>query len=206
MRKALFLLLLIALLALPLALALRDLSRIMLTELMRLIWTVRRQLESLPQQTVWGLLLVAVLLVATGSLLGRSQAPRGAARQSTLPHGQVHELSRWIRYAAEERYAHWTLNHYVSSLAWEVMAYRQHTTPQRLKRRFRAGELQVPSLIVEYVESDSLLRPAESAGFWTRLLRRPRAHAVQERPRPTIEDVVRFLEEQLEVEHDRSVD
>ncbi|MBN1955153.1 MAG: hypothetical protein JW900_08905 [Anaerolineae bacterium] len=197
------LLLLIALLALPLALVLRDLSQVILTELLRMIWVTRQQLDSLPQDTLWGLLLVAVLLVAVGSLFGQTRAHGAADGRPMLARGQVEELSRWIRRAAEGRYSRWTLNRYVSNLVWEVMAYRQHSTPQGLKRRFRAGEIQVPSLIAEYFESDSLLRPAESAGFWARLLRRSRAHAVPDRARPTLEDVVRFLEEQLEVEHDR---
>lgn len=203
MRKALLLLLLLALLALPLALVLRDLSQVLLIELMHMIWTVRQQLDSLPQETVWGLLLVVVLLVAAGSLFGRVRTSLEIDHGPMPPQGQVEELSRWIRRAAGGQYSRWTLNRYLSNLLWDVMAYRHHSTPPRLKRRFRAGEIQMPPLIAEYLESDSRLRRPQTTGFWARLLRRPRAQAARDRARPALEDVVRFLEEQLEVEHDR---
>lgn len=206
MRKALLLLLLIALLALPLALVMRDLSQMMLTELLRLIWTLRQRLENLPQHTVWGLLLVAILLVAIGSLFGRPQARLEALRKPLPSQGQVQELSRWIRRAVEGQYSRWTLNRYVSNLAWEIMAYRERTTPQKLKRRFRAGEISMPPLVIEYLESDRLLRPTAPAGFWARLLRPSHPEAEGGRAGPALEVVIRYLEEQLEVEHDRGTD
>lgn len=208
MRRALLLLLIVALLALPMALALRDLSRVMLTELMRLIWLLRQQLEGLPQVTVWGLLLVVVLVAAAGSLFGFSQAPPTIDRGATYVPGQVQQLSRWIRRAAEGRYFRWTLNRHMTDLIWEVMAYRERTTPRRLKQRVRAGEIELPPVIFDFVESSGPLRPAGTRSLWSLLRRRPPeviAHPEGKgrRTRPALDEVVRFLEEQLEVEYDR---
>jgi hypothetical protein len=205
MRRGL-LLLLVALLVLPMALALRDLSRVMLTELMRLIWLVRQQLQALPQMTVWGLLLVVVLVAAVGSLFGWSQAPPGTDGRFAAVPGQVQELSRWIRRAAEGRYFRWTLNRHMTDLIWEVMAYREGTTPRRLKQRVRTGEIELPPAILDFVESSGPLRPAEPRSLWS-LLRRPKAapHSEANRPRarPALDEVVHFLEEQVEVDNDR---
>lgn len=208
MRRALLLLLMVALLALPMALALRDLSRVMLTELMRLVWLVRQQLEGLPQMTVWGLLLVGVLVAATGSLFGWSQAPPTTDRGAARVPGQVQQLSRWIRRAAEGRYYRWTLNRHMTDLIWEVMAYRERTTPRRLKQRVRASEIQLSPLILDFVESSGPLRPVGPRSLWSLLRRhRPvtaaRSEAKRPRTRPALDEVVRFLEEQLEVEYDR---
>lgn len=202
MRKALLLLLLLALLALPLALAFRDLSRMLLTELLRMVWLTRRQLESLPQETVWGLLLVAVLVAAVGSLFGWSRlAPGVDAGPPDLP-GHVQELSRWIRRAATGPYFRWTLHRYLSNLLWEVLAHRERSTPRRLKARFRAGDLDLPPAVDEYLNSDALLQAAARRGLWARLRRRPEPRPGRMPLRPALEEVVRFLEEQLEVEHD----
>jgi len=211
MRRALLLLLIVALLALPLALALRDLSRMLLTELLRFVWLVRQQLESIPQSTVWGLLLVITVMAGIGSLFGWSRAPLGQDANWAHVSGQVRELSRWIRHAAEGPYSRWTLNRYVSNLLWEVMAYTERTTPRRLKQRFRSGDIELPPAVADYVESSNLLRPAAPANLWALLLRLRRSEAGRRTrpeagPRPSVEEIVTFLEEQLEGAHDRSHD
>jgi hypothetical protein len=201
-RKVLLLLLLVALLALPLALAFRDISRMLLTELLRLVWLTRRQLESLPQETVWGLLLVAVLVAAVGSLFGWSRlAPGVDAGPPDLP-GHVQELSRWLHRAAAGPYFRWTLHRYLSNLLWEALAHRERSTPHRLKARFRAGDLDLPPVVDECLNSDALLRPATRRGLWARLRRRPEPRPSRTPLHPALEEVIRFLEEQLEVEHD----
>lgn len=208
MRRVLLLLLIVAVLVLPMALALRDLSRVMLTELMRLSWLVRQQLQALPQMTVWGLLLVVVLVAGVGSLFGWSQRRPGTDGGFARAPGQVWELSRWILRAAEGRYFRWTLNRYIANLTWEVLAYRERTTPRRLKRRVRAGDIELPTAILDFVESSERLGPAESRSLWSLLRRQPETTAHSEakglRARPGLDEVVRFLEEQLEVENDRS--
>jgi hypothetical protein len=205
MRRGLLLLLIMALLALPLALALRDLSQAILTELMQLVWIVRVLMAGLPQETVWGFLLVAVLVAAVGSLFGWSQKPPELDRGSARVPGQVEELSRWIRRATEGRYFGWTLNQYLTNLTWEVMAYRERTTQRRYRRRVRTGESGLPPHILNFVESNSRLRPAPPSSLW-RLLRRreptrPMAGEAEAQAAP--EEVIRFLEEQMEVKHDR---
>lgn len=205
MRKGVLLLLIVALLALPLALALRDLSRSILTELMQWVWVVRVQLAGLPQTTVWGLLMAVALVAAFGSLVGWSRTPLGRDRESSPLPGQVQQLSRWIRRAAEGRYFGWTLNRYLTDLIWEVLAYRERTTPRRCRQRVRAGETELPPHILDFVESNSRLRPASARSLWHLLRHRAAASPATGRPRarPAMEDVIRFLEEQMEVEHDR---
>jgi hypothetical protein len=208
MKRGLVLLLIVALLAVPLALALRDISQMMFTELMRLVWMIRRQLEGLPQATLWGLLLVIVLVATVGSLFGWSQTTPGTARESARVPGQIRELSRWIRRSAERRYFRWTLSRYMTNLTWDVMAYREGTTPREIRRRVRAGETELPPAIRDFVEASGSLR-APAPRSLRHLLRRRRPEATaysgakQPGGGPVLEDLVRFLEEQMEVEHDR---
>jgi len=205
MRKGLLLILIVALLALPLALVLRDLSRAILTETMRLVWSARQQLEALSQTTIWGFLLVLVLVAAIGSLFGWSQTRLGRDRPTAVVLGRVQELSRWIRRATQGRYFRWTLDRYVTNLAWEVLAFRERTTPRRCKQRVRAGEIELPPGVLEFLESSVRLQPTPPRSLW-RFLRRlapGRSRTRLPRAQPALEDIVDFLEAQMEVEDDR---
>jgi hypothetical protein len=209
-RRLLLLLLVVALLALPLALFLQDFSRMMLTELLNGIRLLRHRLEGIPQTVVWELLAVLVVVAAIGSLFGWSRPPLGDDAEPPHVPGHVRELSLWIRRAAERRYFRWTLNRYVRNLAWDIMAYRARTTPRRLKHRFRSGDLELPSHVAEYIESANTLPPPSRPGLRELLFSRP-GQAAEQHPRaggatvraaPQLEALVQFLEDQLEVEHD----
>lgn len=214
MKKAWLVLLAVALLALPLALYLQDFSRMLLTELFSIFWLFRHKLESIPQTSAWELLAVLVVVVAAGSLFGWSRSPLGDDAEPAQVPGHVRELSLWIRRAAEGRYFRWTLRRYVRNLAWEIMAYRARTTPRRLQQRFRAGELELPPSVAEYVRSASALPSTSRPSLRDWLFSRPgpeardgaRAGAGQESLAPDLESLVQFLEDQLEVEHDPGID
>lgn len=213
MRRLWLVLLVVALLALPLALYLQDFSRMLLTELLSVFWLIRHQLESIPQTSAWQLLAVLVVVVAIGSLFGWSRSPLGDDAEPVQVPGHVRELSLWIRRAAEGRYFRWTLKRYVRNLAWEIMAYRARTTPRRLQQRFRAGDLELPPVVADYVRSaDALSSPPRPR--LRDLFSRPGGEAQDAPPSedgqaslaPRLETLVQFLEDQLEVEHDPGTD
>jgi NADH:ubiquinone oxidoreductase subunit 5 (subunit L)/multisubunit Na+/H+ antiporter MnhA subunit len=210
----LLLLLVVALLALPLALFLQDFSRMIVTELLNGIQVIRHRLESIPQTVIWELLAVLVVVAAIGSLFGWSRPPLGDDAKPPHVPGHIRELSLWIRRAAEGRYFRWTLNRYMRNLAWDIMAYRARTTPRRLKHRFRAGDLDLPPFVAEYVESANILPAPSRPSLRELLFSRPGQEAGQHlrsgtgsvRPSPQLEALVQYLEDQLEVEHDPGID
>ena len=214
MRRLLLLLLVVALLALPLALFLQDFSRMIVTELLNGIQVIRHRLESIPQTVIWELLAVLVVVAAIGSLFGWSRPPLGDDAKPPHVPGHIRELSLWIRRAAEGRYFRWTLNRYMRNLAWDIMAYRARTTPRRLKQRFRAGEIELPPFVADYVESASAMPPPSRPSLRDLLFPRPtweagrrsRSEAGPVRSSPQLEALVQFLEDQLEVEHDPGTD
>lgn len=204
MRQRLLALVVIVLLALPLAWLLRDFVRdVFLVELGRVLWVARILFESLPQVVVWGVLVAALLGLAVGTFRPRSGTPPGEAQVPAEPPGQVQVLSRWIDRSVQSEYFRQGLAHHLSGLAWEVMAHHEHTSPDRLKERLRAGGLDLPPPVGELLRSDQAAVVPPSAGFFSRLWRR----LAIGRPGPehdsgfdpALEPLVEFLEAQLEI-------
>lgn len=213
MRRVLVLLALL-LLAVPLALAFRDLGRLVTAEAIRLIWMVRILVEGLPQVGLWVALLALILATALSNLAGPRPAPREDGSPADSP-GQVGEMYRWIRRASLGEYSRWTLHRYLEGLAWEVLATRHGTGTVELRRRFRAGELALDPDIAAFLEAAGHRTFRATSGPWAWLRRLLRGEAARRPATPPLERIVEFMEEQLarsaaphfapqpEVEHDR---
>ena len=204
MRKRFLVLVVIVILAIPLAWLLRDFVReVFLVELGRVIWAARILFESLPQVVVWGVLVAALLGLAAQTFRPRSRPQPDEARGSLIPPGRVQVLSRWIDRSAQSEYFRQSLAHHLAGLAWEVMAHHEHTSPDRLRERLQAGELDLPPLVGETLQSGQSPVAPPSAGFFSRLWRRlaigrpgPEHDAGFD---PALEPLIEFLEAQLEI-------
>lgn len=201
MRKRLLLpIVLILLLTVPLALLLRDFARdVVLVELWRMFWGARILFESLPQLLIWGLLLVALLVIAIRSLVRRKGIRREEAEEEVESQGQVRVLAKWIQRALEGEYFRWSLAQRLGGLTWEVLAHRERITPDQVKQRLRAGMLDLPPVIQAYLQSAHSSSPAMSAGLLARIRDRFGSGAQSLSLDYSLEGVVRFLEEQLQV-------
>ena len=107
-------------------------------------------------------------------------------------------LTRWIRRADEGEYFKWSLAQHLGELAWQAMAYRNRTTARQLKHQLRAGNLDLPPVVMDYLRSAPGPRVNASAGFLPRLRRRL-SRDLAPAPDTDLEEVVRFLEGQLEI-------
>jgi hypothetical protein len=111
--------------------------------------------------------------------------------------GQVLVLTRRIQKASKGDYFRWSLARYLGDLVCEVMAQRERATPEQLKRRLRAGRLDLPPGVRDYLEFGRVPLFATSAGLLSRLRARLGTGAQPPAFDPTLERVVEFLEEQL---------
>lgn len=198
MRRVVLALAALFLLAAPLFLLLRGFARdVVVVELLRFLWAARLVYDSLPQAAIWAAFLVFVLIMATRSLVGRRElGPAQRPEEASRP-GQVQRLAGLIRKANQGEYFQSSLAQHLAELTAEVMAYQERTTPELWRRRLKAGETDLPPRIGDYL-ADRKPRLLVPSGFLSWLW--------PARPSPTLdpilEDVTRFLEEQLEVKHD----
>jgi hypothetical protein len=197
-------LLLVLLLAIPLTLLLQDFVREELAvELLRLFWAVRLLYQSLPQLPIWIAFLAFALIAAAGSLLRRGAPSREVARPRPEPRGRVRVLIRWIRRASEGEYFHWRLAQHLGAITRQVLAYQEHVDLQELEARLGAGDLDLPPMVLDYIQARHETWVPTPLGLLSRLRQRLRLGAGPQPPDPALESVVAFLEEQMEVEHAR---
>jgi hypothetical protein len=225
MRKRLLLAGLVLLLAIPLIFVVRDFVRdVLLIELLRLIWTVRILLDSLPQVLVWSVFLLILLNVAVRSLLAVRRISQGRSESLVEPVGQVQFLAIRIRSSARGDFYAWNLVRYLGRLVADVLAYDQGTTSDRTAWLVRSGKFRAPDEVREYLQIGRTTQSVAPRGFLSRLVfgakwllgpssgtgaraslapnTRPRQRLggnLQPHPSdPSLESVIRFLEEKLE--------
>jgi hypothetical protein len=211
MRRWILALVLGLILTIPLALLLRDFVRdVFLVELGRVIWAARLIFESLPQVFVWAVLVVILLVLAVRTLRSRIRPLPDGAHGPTDPQGRVQALSRWIERSAQSEYFKQSLAHHLTGLAWEVMAHREHTSPDRLKQRQRAGGLDLPPVVGETLRTGQTPYVPTPEGLFSRIWRRLTLGklgatwgAAEFSPGrgldPALELLVEFLETQVEI-------
>jgi hypothetical protein len=203
-RKRLLLLGLILLLAAPLVLVLRGFVReAVVVPLLYVLWIGRLLFRSIPQSLLWALLLAVALLLATRSLVERKKRlreTRGAEAERT---GRVGLWARRIRLTARGDYSRWGLAQHLGKLALEVLAHQERLSARQTRRYLETGELDVPPEIRAYLHARFRPTPPRPIGIFSRLMQRRRL-GVQVSPLDVDpEAVVRFLEGQLEVQHER---
>jgi hypothetical protein len=191
----------VVLLTIPIALLLRDFAReVFLVELSRLYWGLSILIGSLPQLVIWGALLAFLLVIALRSL-GRRQTRSGPGEGGREPalQGPVQVLTRWIQRAAQGEYFRWSLGQHLAKLSWDVMAQRARATPEQLKARLRAGRLDLPPVIEDYMQSTMGSQFLAPMGLLARLRARLRGFAAPDSFDPALESVVEFLEDQIQI-------
>lgn len=183
--------------------ALRDFVReVVVVPLSYLLWFVELILKSIPQFVSWALLLAIVMLLVIRSLRAEPQPapkPRAVGARSA---GTVEAWLRRIRLRARGQYSRERFAQHLGSLVLTVLAYRERLTPRDIQRRLENGDLAIPPEIRAYLEAE--MRPAlpRRVGLTTRLMRRLGLDAAHTSALDRdLEEVVQFLEDQLEVPH-----
>jgi hypothetical protein len=157
-----------------------------------------------PQAPLWILFAGVVLLTAMRSLLRPLETQEKGPEEEAEYPGQVHILAASIERTAQSEYFRWALARQVGELISGVLAYRERTTPEQMRQRLRTDDLSLPPAIQTYLQVG--FRPALSRpmNLFSRLKRRllssmPGARLAID---PSLEEVIQFLEDQLEVDHD----
>ncbi|MGD2205811.1 MAG: hypothetical protein PVH17_03435 [Anaerolineae bacterium] len=203
MRRRLALFGLVLLLTIPLVILLQDFARdVLLIEIMRWVWAVRILFESLPQTPFWIAVLAAIVFIAVGSLTKKQKDERESLQAEADHQGRVRVLARWIQRAEEGEYFRWTLAHYLGKLTWDVMAHRERTTPQELKQRLKATQLDLPPVVEAYLQPAQTARFSPPSGLLARMWKRLPFKPSDSLPAPALTEIAQFLERQLEVRHD----
>ena len=165
---------------------------------------VRVYYRMIPQPVLWLVCVGLGVLVAFRSLV-LNERPSLIDRLPPASRGRVQTLRLWIRQAATEVYFDRQLALRLGKLALKIQAHTSgHKEPPGPMRRRLAG-LDLPPHIVEYLRSGlepmvtDRPRPMGLFSLLGGLFRRPE---IRPAPHIDLEEIVRLLEEQLEVRHD----
>ncbi len=207
MRKRLLLIGLVVLLAVPLALILRDFAREMVVmPFLYTIWLGRLVIQSIPQSLIWALFCMLAMLITLRSLAGRERPLQQAPGVEMGYPGQVRTWARRIYLAARGDYSGWRLAQYLERLILEVLAYRERLSTDQVKRRLAlpGEELDVPPEVQAYLQTRPMPPSSGPVGPFplSKLLYRLRLHAKPSSLDADLERVIEFLEGQLEVGRD----
>ena len=171
--------------------------------LSRVYGTIRTYYRMIPQPVVWMVCVgFGVLLAVKSLLLNERWSPVGRRRPAN--RGRVQEIRLWIRQAATEVYFERRLARHLGKLALEIQS---HTSGQKVSggsTKQRLENLDLPPHVREYLKSGlepmTTGRPEPQWLSWLARFFQPPGS----RPAPDtgLEEIVRLLEDQLEVPHD----
>jgi hypothetical protein len=117
------------------------------------LWIARLYVESLPQTLFWVLLIIAALIIAGGSLIGRSK-PRAKARAiEGEPTGRVTQWAMRIRLGNQGEYFRARLARRLGQLALATLAHREHRTLEEIREALESGEFDGPKEIAAYLQA-----------------------------------------------------
>ncbi len=171
--------------------------------LMGAVWVGRLLYSSVPQEVVWGVFLVVAYMIAFTSLQRRPQWQRpGEKRKARTMEQRVNILARWYLNRNRRYYRH-RLQNALTEILVDILAQKQHSSSQDVKIAIRNGRVDLPPDILKYAQeglSPWPPTPARRQGILGFLFRQSDEDQAQIQK---MEEVMVFLEQQLEGTHDR---
>jgi len=210
-EKRLWLVALVVFLAIPLTFVLSRVSGrfvrdVVVVPILYLVWIVRLYIGAVPQIFFWGALLLFGLALAVTSVLmglggpdgrGRRAAEEAAAAGQAYT-GQVRRLASQIQFAARSTYFRRHLARRLARLMVRHLDYGEQYQPAQVERALDA--LDAPPEIDTFLrEGRQLISPSRPAGLMAVLRRFLWGRGETDAPDFDLEQVVRFLEDRLEV-------
>lgn len=164
-------------------------------------WIVRLAFATLPQTLIWGLFLLIALLVGIGTLVSLSRPSLDEDEPVGRHRGPLAAWWRWVDLATQESYSNWRLARRIGNLAQDLFSHTTQLTPEEIKARVEAGEMEAPPDVEAYLQAAMATRSY-------RAFERPgwRFCSSDEQTAPLdadLEDVAAYLERELEVQGDR---
>jgi hypothetical protein len=203
------LLILVLVLAIPLAFLLsrafggfvRD---VVAAPFLYLLWLVRIYVRAVPHTLFWGGLLLLGMGLAVTSILvgagGQGRRGRGSeeeeARQIYL--GQVEQLTTHIQFAARSEYFRSRLSQRLGSILLQALDHGRRYREEEVEQALDALEAP-PRVRAFFGDGKRVTQRSRAVGLLARLRARLRGGEVVPAPDVNLEDVVRFLEDRLEV-------
>jgi len=174
-----------------------------------IIWIAGLVIESTPQVFFWGALIFIALVVALRSLW----STEGEAGMAGRPSRRVNRRVRLDFWALQLRIAR---GHYARSrfgdlfnrLMLDVLAHQYDLPVRSVDRAISNGRIEVPEVVMRFkaARSQEARPPVEfwdALKLWLERLFARRANEETDFSAQDLESIVRYLEDQLEVENDR---
>jgi hypothetical protein len=199
MKKILLWIGLILLFAGPLVIVLHDFARkVIVVPLMYIFWAGHHIFQSIPQSILWALFLVIAILISLKSLVKPRKTNDIVRDVEKENPGQV---SLWAeRFHMKNE---WTISRYLKKLVVTTLAHNRQQSHKKIREDIESGELDTPSEIQAFLKLGIKRMPESSNRSFLGHFFRPRSRkktALSLGFEP--EKVVKFLENQLEVEND----
>lgn len=168
-----------------------------------LAWMVAELYAYTPSWALWGVLLLAILLLGANSLIRPyNPAPEKDERATHHLHRRVTLLLSWLKQRNRPFYRQ-EINHEITELTARVLAQRNRTTPQEIRSALRRQELDIPPDLTYYLQNGLKMwddASLETPRWWDRFKKRRAPNT--EKDDALIEQALLFLESQLEVNND----
>jgi len=198
MKKSLLWICIILLFAAPLVIVLHGFAhKWIVVSLMYIFWAGQHIFQSIPQSILWALFLAIAILTSLKSLV-KPQTPNDIVKDVDKENpGQV---SLWAeRFLMKNE---WTISRHLKKLVVTALAYNRQQSHKRIQEDIESGELDAPSEIQAFLKLGIKRIPERSNRSFSGYFLRPGSRkntslSLEFEP----ENVVKFLENQLEVEN-----
>lgn len=205
MKKRLLVYGLIPVLTISLAVGLQDFIRdVIVIPLLFIIWFAKLLLKSISQSNLWAIFLLLPLVFFLKSL--KRLSPPSKKMEKT-PGDVTGTVTIWVeRLRNAEKGIHYdrSLKRQIGKLFFSILAYNTGKNPDQIRRGMESEDLEIPSAIQEYIkDDDGDLPPTRFRSELTSLCRALTRKRGDSLLKKDAEKVVKFLEELIEVKHER---
>jgi hypothetical protein len=210
-RRVIILIAVILFVNLGLAIIFRDFIREnVLIPILYLFWYIRLFLKTLGETCLWPLALL-ILVGFSFYILRKNKKPAQTDRGYSEAHVQVEEgrVAFWMKYIRRQSIGIENLSFIsfrMKELVLSVLAYQENLTNAEVESEMDQGKMVVPKELQKMIQPpDHAIEPVtRSASLKNKILRwfRTRTNSKQSADNPEMDKLVRYLEAQLEIEHD----
>lgn len=167
----------------------RELAQVVLRAGAYIVWSLNILGQVIPQQVLWLFLLMVILYIAVGSFYGK-RLRSGSSREDAPPiTGQVEAVTRWIEEGPRGTYFKWRIANLLGGVHRAIEESASGGTSSRVP---------MPSPHVQSYLDTGL--NTSYVDYPTGGMSRRRSPRVFDIP---LEDVVTYLEEQMEIKHEQ---
>jgi hypothetical protein len=173
-------------------------------------WSISILVESLDQAVLWGILVVAGIIAAIASL-GLLIKPTHIVDEELPPAKDRSRFRFWLvkclKMDVNEMYRD-DLTYSLWRLLRDVLVYQENAEWKEVLRRANAGQLNIPDELVPFLYNRRLVEPSPRKRFFERVrfffLPEKQSQDVTSDMYKRTEAVIHYLEERLELNHDRN--